>query len=102
MKAPKQNSNALSAREARGLPEGNGTPADARMKTVLSSVECEVADAGDPARDMHLMQRRQRPRLRKCSGRGPIPMKRAGICRRTGNHFSRRNTNGNEFLRSEV
>jgi hypothetical protein len=25
MKAPKQNSNALSARDARGLPEGNGT-----------------------------------------------------------------------------
>ena len=36
--------------------------------------------------------------LRKCSGRGPRPMKRAGSCRRTGNHFSKRTTNGNDSL----
>jgi len=32
MKVPKQNSNALSARDAGGLPEGNGMPADARTE----------------------------------------------------------------------
>ncbi len=36
--------------------------------------------------------------LRKCSGRGPRPMKRAGSCRRNGNHFSNRTTNGNDCL----
>jgi hypothetical protein len=32
MKAPKQNSNALSARDAAGLADGNGMPADARAE----------------------------------------------------------------------
>src|SRR4030095_7659186 len=36
--------------------------------------------------------------LRKCSGRGPRPMKRAGSCRRNGNHFSKRTTNGKDCL----
>ena len=39
MKAPKQNSNALSARDARGLPEGNGITGRYKdLKTILSSV----------------------------------------------------------------
>jgi len=36
--------------------------------------------------------------LRKCSGRGPMPIKRAGSCRKIGNHFSKRNTNGSEVF----
>ena len=65
MKAPKQNSNTLSARDARGLPEGNGTVGenDKQDSLFMLWVMRSCSRSGDPGNRMRDNGRGQRPRL---------------------------------------
>src|SRR5580704_1056585 len=97
MNAPTDSSIALSVRETRGLSQGNGVSVEVTKKdncvaVFLSVMRCAPqADSKAPNFSFSYFA----VGLRKCSGRGPIPIKRAGSCRRIGNHFSKQSTNGN-------
>src|SRR6476661_838535 len=101
MKAPNNSSDALSTREAEGLAEGNGRLADRGIEDDSAFILFDAAHSSIGFSDGGSLSYAA-VGLRKCSGRGPRPMKRAGSCRRIGNHFSRRTMNGKEFLRPEA
>ena len=99
MNAPNSSSNALSVRETTGLVEGNGV----FVSSGIEQISNLFVRLGVPVRNGFGILKNYRPlnygrTAEMLPAAGPSPIKRAGSCRRIGNHFSKRSTNGREVF----